>query len=58
MDEKTKLIIALQQVNNLVKLTDDNAWTNYIYGHLHSVQVELERQLGLLNHDEKIKEKN
>ena len=58
MDEKTKLILALDQVDNLVKLTDNNHWKNYIYGHLNSVHVELERQLGLLNHDEKIKEKN
>ena len=58
MDEKTKLILALDQVDNLVKLTDNNHWKNYIYGHLNSVHVELERQLGLLSHDEKIKEKN
>ena len=58
MDEKTKLIIALQQVNNLVKLTDDNAWTNYIYGHLNSVHVELHRQLSLLTHGEENKQKD
>tara|TARA_B100000902_G_scaffold394131_1_gene449799 strand:+ start:2409 stop:2585 length:177 start_codon:yes stop_codon:yes gene_type:complete len=58
MDEKTKLIIALMQVDNLVKLTDDNHWKNYIYGHLNSVYVELERQLTLVINDEKNTEKN
>lgn len=53
MDEKTKLLIALNQVDNLVKLTEDNHWKNYISGHLNIIHLELERQLELLTHDEK-----
>tara|TARA_B100001287_G_scaffold276063_1_gene285600 strand:+ start:2142 stop:2366 length:225 start_codon:yes stop_codon:yes gene_type:complete len=43
--EKMKLILALMQVDNVVELTKDNAWMNYIYNHLSPVKYELERQL-------------
>jgi len=45
MDEQTKLILALYQVDNLVSLTNDNEWKGYIYSHLSPVKYELERQL-------------
>ena len=45
MKEQTKLILALQQIYNLTSLLKDNEYEKFIYGHLISVQVELQRQL-------------
>jgi hypothetical protein len=47
MDEKTKLILALQQVDNLVKLLEGNEWEKHLFSRLISVKVELNRQLSL-----------
>ena len=44
--QKLNLILALQQVDNLTKLLEDNEYQKFLYGHLVSVQVELQRQLG------------
>jgi hypothetical protein len=48
MDDKTKLIFALLQINNLTKLLAGNEWETYLYSRLISLKVELERQLNLL----------
>jgi hypothetical protein len=45
MNEKTKLLLALQQINNLSHLFEENEYQNYLYGHLIQLQVELKRQL-------------
>jgi len=47
MTNKAKLILALQQVDNLTKLLKENPYERFLYGHLISVQVELNRQLTL-----------
>ena len=47
MNDKTKLILALQQVDNLVKLLEGNEWERYLYFHLITLDVELKRQLSL-----------
>ena len=39
------LYIALTQINNVAKLTEDNAYKNYIYAHLSPIKYELERQI-------------
>ena len=44
--QKLNLILALQQVDNLTKLLEGNEYQKFLYGHLVSVQVELQRQLG------------
>ncbi len=44
---KTRLIIALQQVDNIIELTKDNPWKNHLYNHLSPIKYELERQLSL-----------
>jgi len=54
MDEKTKLIIALIQVDNLIKISEDNKWEFYLLHHLSSVKCELERQLTNINHSSTI----
>ena len=56
MDEQTKLILALYQVDGIVKLTEDNEYKHYLYCKLSSVKCELERQLTNLTNQSKIKE--
>ena len=48
MDDKTKLILALLQINNLTEPLARNEWETYLYSRLISFKVELERQLSLL----------
>ena len=56
MDQQTKLIIALNQVDNIAKLTEDNEYKTYLYSHLSTIKYELERQLTNLTNQSKIKE--
>jgi hypothetical protein len=56
MNEQTKLILALMQIDNLTSLIEGNEYQKYLYSHLISIQVELQRQLTNLNHSSKIKE--
>ena len=56
MDQQTKLILALYQVDNLTKLTEDNEYKQFIFMHLNSIKCELERQLTNLTAAGKIKE--
>lgn len=39
------LLAALQQIENIVKLLEDNEYKQYIYGHLNPVYYELQRQI-------------
>ena len=45
MSDKTKLILALMQIDNLTNLLKDNEYQKFLYSHLISIQVELNRQL-------------
>jgi hypothetical protein len=45
MTKKTKLILALQQIDNLAQLFEGNEYQKLLYSHLISIQVELKRQL-------------
>jgi tagatose-1,6-bisphosphate aldolase len=45
MNEQTKLILALLQVNNLTELLAGNQYENYMFQQLITLKVELERQL-------------
>tara|TARA_A100001035_G_scaffold49846_1_gene36176 strand:- start:94 stop:279 length:186 start_codon:yes stop_codon:yes gene_type:complete len=54
MDEQTKLILALHQVEGIVELTKDNPYRQFIFMHLNSVKCELERQLTNLSITDKI----
>ena len=56
MNDQTKLILALMQIENLTSLIKDNEYQKFLYSHLISVQVELQRQLTNLTHSSKIKE--
>jgi hypothetical protein len=48
MNEETKLVIAKQQVENVLNLIKDNEWETYMSLKLSSVYYELERQLSLI----------
>jgi len=45
MTEQTKLILALMQIDNLTNLFKGNEYEKFLYSHLISIQVELNRQL-------------
>ena len=51
MDQKTKLTLALNQVDNIIELLEDNEWKSYIYNHLSPVKYELDRQLSNLSYE-------
>jgi len=55
MTEQQKLILALQQVNNLSSLLEDNEWYGFISQRLIIVKYELERQLTNISGSSKIK---
>jgi hypothetical protein len=48
MDETTRVLAALQQVDNIVSLLDDNISKDYLYNHLIQIRCELDRQLQFL----------
>jgi hypothetical protein len=56
MNQKTKLILALQQIDNLTSLLDGNEYQSFLYSHLISMKCELQRQLTNLTHSSTIKE--
>ena len=47
--EKEKLLFAMWQVDNIIKLTENNEYKSYIFQHLNPVYYELQRQLNNLN---------
>jgi sRNA-binding regulator protein Hfq len=51
MSDKAKLILALQQVDNLASLLNSNKYQKLLYSHLISIKVELKRQLSNLKND-------
>ena len=55
MDDITKLILAKYQVENIIELTKDNEYKQFIFMHLNPVFYELERQLTNLSITDKIK---
>jgi hypothetical protein len=55
MNQKTKLILALQQIDNLTSLIDGNEYQSFLYSHLISMKCELQRQLTNLAHSSTIK---
>ena len=56
MDKQTKLTLALYQVDNIIKLIEDNEYKQYMFMHLNPVHYELKRQLTNLSITDKIKE--
>ena len=56
MNDQMKMILALQQINNITELVKDNEYERFLCGHLMSLQIELERQLTNLVYHSNIKE--
>lgn len=53
MDKKERILMSIQQIHNVTKLIDDIDYRSYMYNKLIMVQVELERQLTNLIHNER-----
>ena len=53
MNEKERLLLALQQINNITNLIRDNQYKEFLCGKLISVEVELQRQLTNLTYHER-----
>jgi len=58
MNEETKLILALHQIENLTSLLSQNEYQQFLYSHLIQIQVELQRQLTNLTHSSKMSKSN
>ena len=61
MEQQMKLILALQQVENVSKLLNDGQYAGFFSSHLLPIKFEIERQLSCLtgtNKYTKIKESN
>jgi hypothetical protein len=56
MTDQIKILLALDQVDNLTSLLHGNEYQKYLYSHLISIQIELKRQLTCHQHSAKIKE--
>jgi hypothetical protein len=56
MNEQTKLILALMQIENLISLLQQNPYQQYLHSRLIQMQVEINRQLTNTNLYTKIKE--
>lgn len=55
MNQESKFILALQQIDNLTSLLQGNEYQFFLYSHLSSLQVELQRQLTNLKSSSTIK---
>jgi len=50
MDNRTRLVLGIIQVENLTELFKDNEYKDYIYNHLNPIYYELQRQLSHEQH--------
>ena len=51
--EKERMLTALTLINEVQTLTKDNKFEKYLHQHLIVVEYELQRQLRLINEDER-----
>jgi hypothetical protein len=56
MNQTTKLIFALSQVEGITKLMQDNEYESYLTSYLTPIHAELSRQLTNLKQSSKMKE--
>jgi hypothetical protein len=49
MDEKTKFILALMQIDNITELLKENEYEHFMVSHLMPLKIEIQRQLSNLN---------
>jgi len=55
MDEKTKLLLALMQIENVISLVQGNEYEKFFISQLSPTLYELKRQLTNLTHSTKLK---
>jgi hypothetical protein len=53
MDQKTRLILALQQTENIYSLLQDGEYAGFFASHLLTIKYEIERQLHCLTNTNK-----
>jgi|LauGreDrversion4_2_1035121.scaffolds.fasta_scaffold278456_5 hypothetical protein len=58
MNNLSKILLAMQQVDGILNLMKGNEYEHYFVSHLIPIQVELKRQLTNLTHSTKIEEVN
>jgi len=58
MTDEMKILLALQQIENVMKLVEGNQWEIFFSRQLIPTHIELRRQLTCLQHSAKIKESN
>ena len=56
MTDETKILLALQQIDNVMELVKGNNWEIFFSRQLLPAHYELRRQLTCLQHSAKIKE--
>jgi hypothetical protein len=56
MTDEIKILLALQQIDNVMKLVKGNNWEIFFSRQFIPVRYELRRQLTCLRHSAKIKE--
>ena len=56
MNQESKLIFALMQLENITSLIEGNEYETFLQSHLISIDVEIKRQLTNLTHSSKMKE--
>jgi hypothetical protein len=56
MTGEIKILLALEQIDNVMKLVEGNPWEIFISRNLIPVRIELRRQLTCLQNSAKIKE--
>ena len=58
MTDEIKILLALQQIDNVMELVKGNNWEIFFSRQLLPAHYELRRQLTCLQHSAKIKETN
>jgi hypothetical protein len=56
MTDEMKILLALEQIDNVMELVKGNNWEIFFSRHLIPTHCELRRQLTCLQHSAKIKE--
>ena len=49
MNDKTKLILAMMQIDNIHNLMKENEYEHFMVSHLMPLQIEMQRQLSNMN---------
>lgn len=52
MNQKTKFILALSQIDNLIKLIEGNQFERFFMSRLLPIKFEFQRQLSLIQSDD------